>query len=96
MPWPRNDLTELLGIDYPILLAPMGESTPALASAVSAGWRAEPMSTAKLPKLRRIGSEVRSISPAPGSSLNVARNPKPVRKYRFGAEPAGGSSLGAA
>ena len=34
--WPRTDLTELLGITHPILQAPMGgESTPALAIAVS-------------------------------------------------------------
>ena len=34
--WPRSDLTELLGIEHPIIQAPMaGSATPALAAAVS-------------------------------------------------------------
>ncbi|MDA0704888.1 MAG: nitronate monooxygenase, partial [Proteobacteria bacterium] len=34
--WPRKDLTDLLGIEHPILQAPMaGSTTPALAAAVS-------------------------------------------------------------
>jgi len=34
--WPRRDLMDLLGIEHPIVQAPMGgESTPALAVAVS-------------------------------------------------------------
>ena len=34
--WPRKDLTELLGIEHPIIQAPMaGSATPALAAAVS-------------------------------------------------------------
>jgi nitronate monooxygenase len=33
--WPRRDLIDLLGIDHPIVQAPMGgESTPMLAVAV--------------------------------------------------------------
>ena len=34
--WPRTDLLELLGIEHPIIQAPMaGSGTPALAAAVS-------------------------------------------------------------
>ena len=34
--WPRSDLTDLLGIDHPIIQAPMaGSDGPALAAAVS-------------------------------------------------------------
>ncbi len=34
--WPRTDLLDLLGIDHPIIQAPMAGSTiPALAAAVS-------------------------------------------------------------
>ena len=34
--WPRNDLTDLLGIEHPIIQAPMASAaTPALAAAVS-------------------------------------------------------------
>ena len=34
--WPRNDLLELLGVEHPIIQAPMASAaTPALAAAVS-------------------------------------------------------------
>jgi nitronate monooxygenase len=36
MLWPRTDLCDLLGIEHPILQAPMaGSTTPALVAAVS-------------------------------------------------------------
>ncbi len=38
--WPSNELTERLGLAWPIIQAPMaGATTPELAAAVSNAWR---------------------------------------------------------
>lgn len=61
--WPRRDLIELLGIDHPIVQAPMGgESTPALAVAVSNAGGLEGLGCSYLSseELRAKAEEIRS------------------------------------
>ncbi len=77
--WPRRDLIDLLGIEHPILQAPMaGEATPALAAAVSnagglGGVGCSYMSEAEL---RACVDELRAASNQP-FNLNFFAHPAP-------------------
>lgn len=77
--WPRNDLTDLLEIDYPILQAPMGESTPALAVAVSnaGGLGGLGCGLLSLDQTREAAAEIRKHTNRP-FNLNFFAHPSPV------------------
>ena len=77
--WPRRDLIELLGIDHPIVQAPMGgESTPALAVAVSnaGGLGGVGCSFMSIEELRTMADELRSGTNRP-FNLNFFAHPAP-------------------
>ncbi|MCK5366333.1 MAG: nitronate monooxygenase [Gammaproteobacteria bacterium] len=66
--WPRSDLTDLLGIDHPIIQAPMsGSDSPALAAAVSnaGGVGSLGCGEMSLEKLREAFGETRSSTTRP-------------------------------
>jgi nitronate monooxygenase len=77
--WPRSDLIELLGIDHPIVQAPMGgEATPDLAVAVSnaGGLGGVGCSFMSLEELRTMADELRSGTNRP-FNLNFFVHPAP-------------------
>ncbi|HSA81824.1 MAG TPA: nitronate monooxygenase [Geminicoccaceae bacterium] len=77
--WPRRDLIDLLGIDHPIIQAPMGgESTPMLAVAVcnAGGLGGLGCSFMSLEELRASADELRSGTKGP-FNLNFFAHPEP-------------------
>ena len=66
--WPRTELVDLLGIDHPIIQAPMsGPTTPALAAAVSNAGGVGSLGCAELSlqQLRGQFDETRSMTTRP-------------------------------
>ena len=77
--WPKRDLIDLLGIDHPIVQAPMGgESTPALAVAVSnaGGLGGLGCSFMSMEELRTKAEEIRSGTNRP-FNFNFFAHPEP-------------------
>jgi nitronate monooxygenase len=86
--WPRRDLIELLEIDHPILQAPMsGESTPALAAAVSNAGGLGGLGCAFLSpdELRAAAEALRAGTNRP-FNLNFFAHPPPRDDARLDAE----------
>jgi nitronate monooxygenase len=78
--WPRTDLTELLGIDHPIIQAPMaGSDGPALAAAVSnaGGMGSLGCGEMSVQKLRENFNETRSSTTRP-FNINFFAHEAPV------------------
>ncbi len=78
--WPRNDLCELLGIEHPIIQAPMaGSTTPALAAAVSNAGALGSLGCAALSgaQLREQGEATRAATNGP-FNLNFFVHSPPV------------------
>ena len=78
--WPRNDVIDLLGIEHPIFQAPMGgESTPALATAVSnaGGLGGVGCSFMTLDEIRETASTLRAGTNR-AFNLNFFAHPEPV------------------
>src|SRR5215471_238894 len=78
--WPRTDLIDLLGIEHPIIQAPMGgASTPALATAVSnaGGLGGLACSFMSPDGLRTVADELRSGTNRP-FNLNFFAHPTPT------------------
>lgn len=77
--WPRRDLIDLLGIDHPIIQAPMGgESTPAMAVAVSnaGGLGGVGCSLMSLEEIRTTADALRSGTNR-SFNLNFFAHPEP-------------------
>lgn len=77
--WPKRDLIDLLGIEHPILQAPMGgESTPAMASAVSNAGGLGGLGCTFMPmdELREKAETIRSGTNRP-FNLNFFAHPEP-------------------
>ena len=76
--WPRTNLINLLGIEHPIIQAPMGgASTPALAIAVSnAGGLGGLGCSFMSDELRTVANELRSGTNRP-FNLNFFAHPAP-------------------
>jgi nitronate monooxygenase len=86
--WPRRDLIDLLEIDHPILQAPMGgESTPALAAAVSNAGGLGGLGCAFLSpdELRAAAEALRAGTNRP-FNLNFFAHPPPRDDVRLDAE----------
>src|SRR5262245_336595 len=86
--WPRRDLVDLLGIDHPIVQAPMGgEATPALAVAVSnaGGLGGVGCSFMSLEELRNTVDEIRSGTNQP-FNLNFFAHPEPKENTDINAQ----------
>jgi nitronate monooxygenase len=86
--WPRRDLIDLLGIDHPIVQAPMGgEATPALAVAVSnaGGLGGVGCSFMSLEELRDTANEIRSGTNRP-FNLNFFAHPEPKENTDINAQ----------
>jgi nitronate monooxygenase len=86
--WPRGDLIDLLGIDHPIVQAPMGgEATPALAVAVSnaGGLGGVGCSFMSLEELRSTANEICSGTNRP-FNLNFFAHPEPEENTDINAQ----------
>ncbi len=79
--WPRTDLLDLLGLDQPIIQAPMsGMATPELAAAVSNAGALGSLGTAALPAagIREQVAATRRATNRP-FNLNFFAHPRPLR-----------------
>jgi len=86
--WPRTDLTELLGIEHPIIQAPMaGSATPALAAAVSnaGGLGSLGLGTTPVQDLKTRVDALRSATNRP-FNLNFFAHPAPKEDAEVVAE----------
>jgi nitronate monooxygenase len=86
--WPRRDLIDLLGIEHPIVQAPMGgESTPAMAVAVSnaGGLGGLGCSYMSLEELRAKAEEIRAGTNRP-FNFNFFAHPAPRKNAGFDAQ----------
>jgi nitronate monooxygenase len=80
--WPKNDLTDLLQIEHPIIQAPMvGSSTPALAGAVSnaGGLGSLGCAAMSLDVLIAAADELRAITNRP-FNLNFFAHAEPIER----------------
>ena len=93
MPWPSTELTERLGIRYPIVQAPMaGATTPELVAAVSNAGGLGSLGAALLPPddLRRAIGEIRRLTDRP-FNINLFAWREPAQP-----DPAAVAAVGAA